>query len=63
MDDTIPVKRFLTSLGGHYDVSNECKAIFQMLVFELDDNGRCIGAEKIKIHDDKPKIVTQAWMD
>ena len=34
-----------------------------MLVFELDDDGRCIGAEKIKIHDDKPKIVTQAWID
>jgi hypothetical protein len=32
-------------------------------VFELDDEGRCIGAEKIKIYDDKPKIVTQAWID
>jgi metallophosphoesterase (TIGR00282 family) len=63
MDDTIPIKRFLTALGGHYDVPNSCKAILQMVVFELDDTGRCIGAEKIKIHEDKPKIVTKAWMD
>jgi len=63
MDDVVPVKRFLTSLGGHYDVPDACKAILQMLVFELDDKGRCVGAEKIKIHDDKPKIVTQAWID
>ena len=63
MDDVIPMRRFLTSLSGHYDIKEECKAIFQMLVFELDDEGRCVGAEKIKIYDDKPKIVTQAWMD
>ncbi len=63
MDDTIPMKRFLTSLGGHYDVVEDCKTILQIVVFELDDEGRCVGAEKIKIYDDKPKIVTQAWMD
>ena len=63
MDDVIPMRRFLTSLSGHYDIKEECKTIFQMLVFELDDEGRCVGAEKIKIYDDKPKIVTQAWID
>ena len=63
MDSTIPIKRFMTGLGGHFDVPEGCKAILQMLVFELDDEGRCVGAEKIKIHDDKPKIVTKAWME
>lgn len=63
MDDTVPVKRFLTSLGGHYDIKEDCKTLLQMIVFELDDEGRCVGAEKVKIYDDKPKIVTQAWMD
>ena len=63
MDKTIPIKRFLTGLGGHYDINENCQAIFQMIVFELDDKGRCIGAEKIKIYDNKPKIVTQAWLD
>ena len=59
----IPIKRFLTGLGGHFDVPDDCKAILQMIVFELDDMGRCVGAEKIKIYDDKPKVVTQAWID
>jgi calcineurin-like phosphoesterase len=63
MDDTIPVKRFLTSLGGHYTISDECKSLFQMVVFELNEEGRCISAEKIKIYNDKPKIVTQAWVE
>lgn len=63
MDSTVPMKRFLTGIGGHFDVPDECKALLQMVVFELDDEGRCVGAEKIKIYDDKPKIVTKAWMD
>ena len=63
MSSDVPIKRFLTGLGGHFDVPDECKALLQMLVFELDDEGRCVGAEKIKIYDDKPKIVTQAWVD
>ncbi len=63
MCSEVPVRRFLTGLGGHFDVPDKCKTILQMIVFELNDEGRCIGAEKIKIYDDKPKIVTQAWMD
>jgi hypothetical protein len=63
MDKAIPMKRFLTGLGGHYDINDKCQAILQMIVFELNDEGRCIGAEKIKIYDDKPKIVTQAWIE
>jgi len=63
MESTIPIKRLLTGLGGHFDIPDTCKTLLQMVVFELDDNGRCVGAEKIKIYDEKPKIVTQAWMD
>ncbi|RRS30852.1 MAG: metallophosphoesterase [Epsilonproteobacteria bacterium (ex Lamellibrachia satsuma)] len=63
MDPEVPVKRFLTGLGGHFDVADECKRILQMVVFELDENGRCLDAEKIKIYDDNPKIVTQAWKE
>jgi hypothetical protein len=63
MGSEVPIKRVLTGIGGHFNVPDECKAILQMVVFELNDEGRCIGAEKIKIYDDKPKIVTQAWID
>jgi metallophosphoesterase (TIGR00282 family) len=63
MEETIPLKRFLTSVGGHFDIPQECKTLFQMVVFELDDQGRCQSAQKIKIYDDSPKIVTEAWVD
>lgn len=63
MDSIVPIKRLLTGLGGHFDISETCKSILQMIIFELDDHGRCVWAEKVKIYDNKPKIVTQAWMD
>jgi metallophosphoesterase (TIGR00282 family) len=63
MDKEVPIKRFLTGIGGHHDIPDSCKAIFQMIIFELDANGRCIGAEKIKVYDDAPKVVTTALMD
>jgi len=63
MDKSVPLKRFLSGLGGHHNIPNECQAIFQMIVFELDEQGRCIGAEKVKIYDDAPKVVSKAWMD
>ncbi len=62
MDKEVPLRRFLTGIGGHHDIPDRCRAILQMVVFELDDEGRCIGAEKIKIYDDAPKIVTPAWI-
>ena len=63
MDKAVPLKRFLSGLGGHHNIPNECQAIFQMVVFELNEQGRCVGAEKIKIYDENPKVVTSAWMD
>ncbi len=63
MKKEIPMQRLLTGIGGHFDVPDTCKALLQMVVFELDEEGRCVGAEKIKIYDDKPKIVTSAWIE
>ena len=63
MESEVPIRRFLTGLGGHFDVPDQCKAIFQMVIFELNDNGRCIDAKKIKIYDNNPAIVTEAWVD
>jgi len=59
----VPIKRFLTGIGAHFDIPENCQAILQMIVFELDENGRCIDAEKIRIYDEKPKIVTKAWIE
>ncbi len=63
MESSVPIRRFLSGLGGHFDVPKECKAILQMIVFELDDEGRCHQAQRVKIYDNHPKIVTDAWVE
>ena len=50
MDKKIPIKRFMTGLGGHFDIPKKCQEIFQFVLFELDDDGRAIKAEKIRIY-------------
>jgi len=51
MDKKVPMNRFLTGVGGHFDVPKKCQAIFQIVIFELDENGRGVQAEKLKIYD------------
>ena len=60
MQSDIPVKRFLTGIGGHFDVPDHCKAVLQMVVFDLDDRGRTTGAKKIKLLDNGQKYLTEA---
>jgi len=51
MDKKIPMQRFLTGIGGHFTIPKECQEIFQIIIFELDDNGRGVQALKLKIYD------------
>ncbi len=51
MDKEVPMNKFLTGIGGHYDIAKKCQAIFQLIVFELDDEGRGLKAQKIKVYD------------
>jgi metallophosphoesterase (TIGR00282 family) len=51
MDKEIPIKRFMTGLGGHFDIPKKCQEIFQFVWFELDSEGRATKAEKIRIYD------------
>ncbi|CAA6808538.1 MAG: Phosphoesterase family protein [uncultured Sulfurovum sp.] len=51
MHKDIPINRFLTGISGHYDIAKKCQNILQVVVFELDDDGRSVNAEKIKIYD------------
>jgi calcineurin-like phosphoesterase len=63
MESGIPIKRFLTGIGGHFDVPDECRTILQMIVFELDNEGKCITAEKIRLYDNKHKYVVEAILE
>ena len=63
MSSEIPLKKFLTGVGGHFDIPDKCKSILQMVVFDLNSNGECTQAQKIKIYDEKPKIVIEALIE
>ena len=51
MDRDIPIEKFMTGVGGHFDIPKKCKKILQMIIFELDSNGRTINAQKLRIYD------------
>ena len=56
MDKKIPIQRFMTSVGGHFDIPKKCQTILQIIIFELDEQGRGVSAKKLKIYD-RGKIV------
>jgi metallophosphoesterase (TIGR00282 family) len=57
MDSKIPIERFSTAIGGHFDVPNKCNAILQMVLFDLDTQGRALSSQKVRIFSDKEMIV------
>jgi 2',3'-cyclic-nucleotide 2'-phosphodiesterase len=60
MDVKAPIKRFLNGASEYFDVPKECRAILQMIIFELDDDGRAIEAKKIKLFDNGDTATTNA---
>ncbi len=63
MDKRIPMEKFLTGIGSHLDIPKRCKKIFQLILFELDNNGRTVKAEKIKIYDNNRVYKTNAIVE
>ena len=63
MESEIPIKRFLTGVGGHFDVPDHCKSVLQMIIIELDEEGRCQAAQKIKFLDDGRHYLTEAILE
>ena len=51
MDRQIPLQRFMTGVSGHYNIPKKCQKILQMIIFELDESGRAISSQKLKIYD------------
>lgn len=62
MEAKIPLQRFLTGIGGHFNVPDKCKKIMQIAIMELED-GRCISARKLKIFDDGRRLESEAWLE
>ena len=60
MDNKVPVTKALTGIGGHFDVPNNCKSIMQVIIMDIDDDGKCTDGFKIKLYDNKEEIISQA---
>lgn len=63
MDKSAPINRFMNGFGEYFDVPKECKSIFQMIIFTLDDEGRCANAQKIKVYSEGDVVTTQARVE
>ena len=60
MDSYVPIQKALTGLGGHFEVPNNCKAVMQIVMIELDEDGKATEGLKIKLYDDKEEIISKA---
>jgi len=56
VEKSIPLKRFMTGLGGHFNIPKQCQKILQLILVELDDQGRALKSEKIKIYEEGEMI-------
>jgi metallophosphoesterase (TIGR00282 family) len=59
MDVKEVLDRCLTGISARFDVPNHCKKILQSVIFELDSEGRCHKAFKVKAYDDRQAFVAQ----
>jgi metallophosphoesterase (TIGR00282 family) len=62
MDSHVPIKKATTGLGGHFNIPNDCKAVLQMAVIDIDDQGNATNGFKIKIHCDGHKTIMDAYI-
>jgi metallophosphoesterase (TIGR00282 family) len=63
VDKRIPIQRFMTGVGGHFDIPKRCKKILQMIIFELDSSGRTIKSQKLKVYDNGEIIKTDSRVE
>jgi len=60
MESSVPIKKALTGLGGHFDVPNRCNTIFQLVIIDIDENGNAQDGFKVKIYNDKEEVISKA---
>jgi 2',3'-cyclic-nucleotide 2'-phosphodiesterase len=63
MKADIPIARFTTGLSTHFDVPEKCKTLLQMVIVEIDNNGRTTKAHKIKCYDDGQRVVGEGRVE
>lgn len=63
MNDNVPIAKATTGLGGHFDVPNSCKSIFQLMVMDIVE-GKTVECFKLKKYCNKEELIkTEAIFD
>jgi metallophosphoesterase (TIGR00282 family) len=62
MKSEVPIQRFLTGMGGHFDIPKSCKKLLQIVVMDIH-GGKCIHGFKLKQFDDGRLLKTDAWIE
>jgi len=60
MDSKVPIKKALTGLGGHFDIPKSCKTIMQIVIIDIDKDGKSNDAIKIKLYNNKDNVISKA---
>ena len=63
MDSKVPIAKSLTGLGGHFDIPKKCKSIFQIMIIDLNENGKATNGFKLKIYNDNKRVQTNAFIN
>lgn len=63
MDSKVPIQKALTGMGGHFDVPNNCKSIMQIMIIDIDDDGKSIDGFKLKLYDNKEEVISKALIN
>ncbi|MEA3554281.1 MAG: TIGR00282 family metallophosphoesterase [Campylobacterota bacterium] len=63
MDSKVPIQKALTGLGGHFDVPNSCKSIMQIIIMDIDEDGKAVDAFKVKLYDNKEPVISNALIN
>ena len=58
MENKIPIKKALTGIGGHFEVPNSCKTIMQIIIIDIDKDGKSISANKIKLYNNQSNVLS-----
>ncbi len=59
MDSKIPIKKALTGLGGHFEIPNSCKTIMQIIIIDINEDGKSINAKKIKLYNNQANVISE----
>ena len=62
MDAKTPIYRSMTGLPARFNVPEKCKAVLQIVIFDIND-GKCENSFKIKRFNDGREFRTEAWID